>query len=297
MVRRGTADVPHGAEAPGRHTGATDSACRWGDAFLDLAFPPELPLNLEPAMTLKRLIALLAALFASLLAAPSAWCQLELKSEDSWARKIMHYDDSNENLEGITVAKKNPVEDTLEELTYNQHEILVTRRMFQMDSKGRIRNGLIFDGKNNLLGRTEYGFDKWDRIQQERLYTKKGKLVRALLYRYDSGGSPVKPVAYTFDPSNPSSKKMVTTDVEPILPASRNENDYPGIRINTTETGNRAPTNNPFTGIDVGGRGAGGAGGAGAPLLDAPGAGVGAAGNAKPKKKSWIRRLFGGSDD
>ncbi|MEZ5326640.1 MAG: hypothetical protein R3F19_16455 [Verrucomicrobiales bacterium] len=241
-------------------------------------------------MNAKHFLSLCAVTVASLSVASTAWSQLELKSEDSWARKIMHYDDSNENLEGITVAKKNPVDDTLEETTYNQHEIMITRRMFQMDSKGRIRNGLIFDGKKNLLGRTEYGFDKWDRIQQERLYTKKGKLVRALLYRYDSSGSPIKPIAYTFDPSDPSSKKQVTTDVEPILPASRNESDFPGIKIKTTETSNRAPTNNPFKGINVGGDGS-------SPGVGAPGSKPAPAAATKPKKKGFFKRLFGGSEE
>lgn len=241
-------------------------------------------------MTVKIFPSFVATLLMIAFLPCAAWGQLELKSENSWARKIMHYDDDNENLEGITVAKKNPIEDTLEELTYNQHEIIITRRMFQMDSKGRIRNGLIFDGKRNLLGRTEYGFDKWDRIQQERLYTKKGKLVRALLYRYDSGGNPIKPVAYTFDPSNPSSKKRVTTDVEPILPASRHESDYPGIKINTTETGNRAPTNNPFKGINVGDDSAG-------KPVRIPGSSKAEAPAPKKKKKGWLKRLFGGDED
>ncbi|MGK0184422.1 MAG: hypothetical protein ACI9R3_000188 [Verrucomicrobiales bacterium] len=242
-------------------------------------------------MNVKHITSFVAITLASVALSSPAWSQLELKSEDSWARKIMHYDDDNEDLEGITVAKKNPVDDTLEELTYNQHEIIVTRRMFQMDSKGRIRNGLIFDGKKNLLGRTEYGFDKWDRIQQERLYTKKGKLVRALLYRYDTSGSPIKPIAYTFDPSNPSSKKRVTTDVEPILPASRNESDYPGIKINTTETSNRAPTNNPFKGINM-------ENGANSKSLTQGGQDAGQGNQAKPKKKKkgWLKRLFGGED-
>jgi hypothetical protein len=249
------------------------------------------PINISAPMNVKHFLSLCAVTVASLSIVSTSWSQLELKSEDSWARKIMHYDDSNENLEGITVAKKNPVEDTLEETTYNQHEIMITRRMFQMDSKGRIRNGLIFDGKKNLLGRTEYGFDKWDRIQQERLYTKKGKLVRALLYRYDTSGSPIKPIAYTFDPSDPNSKKRVTTDVEPILPASRNESDFPGIKIKTTETSNRAPTNNPFKGINVGDDGA-------SPAVGVPGSKPASpAVGAKPAKKGFFKRLFGGSED
>lgn len=242
-----------------------------------------------------RLTSLLARmLVAGSLVASTGWGQVDL--EDSWARKIMHYDESTGDLDGVTVAKKNPVEDTLEESTFSQHEILITRRVFQMDSQGRIRNGLIFDGKRNLLGRTEYGFDKWDRIEQERLYTKKGKLVRALLYRYDTGGNPVKPIAYTFDPSNPSSKKQITTDVEPILPASRHEDDYPGIKIRTSNTGNRAPTNNPLKGINGGGSG-----------INSGGSIFDTSGNyakpqvkkAKPKKKKrgFLKRLFGGSED
>ena len=250
------------------------------------------PINISASMNVKQhFLFLCAVTMASASVVSTSWSQLELKSEDAWARKIMHYDDANENLEGITVAKKNPVEDTLEESTCSQHEIMITRRLFQMDSKGRIRNGLIFDGKKNLLGRTEYGFDKWDRIQQERLYTKQGKLVRALLYRYDTSGSPIKPIAYTFDPSDPSSKKLATTDVEPILPASRNESDFPGIKIKTTDTSNRVPTNNPFKGINVGD--------GSSPAVGVPGSKpTSAPVSAKPpKKKGFFKRLFGGSED
>ena len=189
----------------------------------------------------------------------------------------MHFDEQNKVLEGVTVAKKSKADMTLEEMTYDRREILVTRRKFQMDTKGRIRNGLVFDGDNNLLGRTEYGFDEWDRIKQERLYTKKGKLVRAVLYRYDAGGNPIKPIAYTFDPSNPSSKRRVAKDIEPLLPASRNESDYPGMKLTTPDMGNRAPSNANLNGL---GRG-------GTQTADKPKP------TPKPKRKSFFRRLFG----
>ena len=216
--------------------------------------------------------------------APQSSGQIDLKSEDSWARKVMHFDEDNKALEGITEARKNPIQNTLEELTYDRRSILVTRRIFQMDSKGRIRNGLIFDGHNNLLGRTEYGFDKWDRIQQERLYTKKGKLVRALLYRYDASGNPTKPIAYTFDPSDPTSKKRVATDVEPVLPQSRHEADFPGIKITAPDMGTRAP-NNSNLGIPIGQSGTGGQ----PRTQDKP-----KKSEPKPKKKGFWRRIFGG---
>lgn len=116
-----------------------------------------------------------------------------------------------------------PSNNALEEMIYENAALLKTRRLFQLDSKDRVRNTLLFDKENNVIGRTEFGFDKENRLVQERRYLKKDKLVRILLHQYDADGQPNRKVCYVPMEEDPSQELKF----EPAQAIE--ESDYPTI--------------------------------------------------------------------
>lgn len=130
----------------------------------------------------------------------------------------------------------------IREETYDKNNVLSAVRVFQLDSKGRLRNGVIYDGRKNPVGSTRYSFDpQTDQPIEEQLFNKDGKLVRRLFYpgalkdpRYAK-----RTVAFSFDPNKPSDLgKVVEGRARPIVPVTQNEDEFePGM-----PTGTAAPT-------------------------------------------------------
>ncbi len=130
----------------------------------------------------------------------------------------------------------------IREETYDKNDVLTAVRVFQTDSKGRLRNGVIYDGRKNPVGSTRYSFDpQTDQPIEEQLFNKEGKLVRRLFYpgalkdpRYAK-----RTVAFSFDPNKPADLgKVVEGKVKPIVPVTQNEDEFePGL-----PTGTAAPT-------------------------------------------------------
>ena len=130
----------------------------------------------------------------------------------------------------------------IREETYDKNDVLTAVRVFQTDSKGRLRNGVIYDGRKNPVGSTRYSFDPLtDQPIEEQLFNKEGKLVRRLFYpgalkdpRYAK-----RTVAFSFDPNKPTDLgKVVEGRAKPIVPVTQNEDEFePGL-----PTGTAAPT-------------------------------------------------------
>lgn len=130
----------------------------------------------------------------------------------------------------------------IREETYDKNDVLSAVRVFQVDTKGRLRNGVIYDGRKNPVGSTRYSFDpQTDQPIEEQLFNREGKLVRRLFYpgalkdpRYAK-----RTVAFSFDPNQPTDLgKVVEGKVKPIIPVTQNEDEFePGL-----PTGTAAPT-------------------------------------------------------
>ena len=130
----------------------------------------------------------------------------------------------------------------IRESTYDKNNILSAVRVFQVDTKGRLRNGVIYDGRKNPVGSTRYSFDpQTDQPIEEQLFNREGKLVRRLFYpgalkdpRYAK-----RTVAFSFDPNKPADLgKVVEGKVKPIVPVTQSEDEFePGL-----PTGTAAPT-------------------------------------------------------
>jgi len=161
---------------------------------------------------------------------------------DVHVRTIYHKDG------GRTVSKKNNGSLILEELTYDNRNVLIMKKRFQLDSKDRVRQGQLLDAADNILARIQYGFDTYGRVEEERMFDTKGNVIRRLLYKYDSNGKRLKPKAYTF---HPNSKKPIPLNPDSVAPTIMTPDingggRIPGVRYEEGEAGFRsAPAVNP----------------------------------------------------
>jgi len=135
-----------------------------------------------------------------------------------------------------TETRKDGDKNEIHESTF-RNNILICKRIFYCDTKGRTRQGVIYDGRMHPMGTILYGYDRTtDQLVEEQQYNKGGKLVRRLFYP----GALKDPkyanryVAFTFDPNDPKSQPVQDT-TQPAVPTRPVESDQdefePGIRI------------------------------------------------------------------
>lgn len=156
----------------------------------------------------------------------------------SWGREVIHYkvnpQNGAEERTGSTESESDPGRNMLTQITKDARGVVIARREFIMDSKGRIRRGAIWDGKGNLQGRTEYGFDTYDRINEERMFHASGRLIRRMLFKYDATSRRLVDKFYTWnqkDPYGPLIESKPGKDDVPLLPVQKSDKQLPGYGI------------------------------------------------------------------
>jgi hypothetical protein len=159
-----------------------------------------------------------------LLMVPAIPCPAEDKRIEAFSRIHYHRDGTR------TESLKDGTGTRIKEKTYNENSVLVFVREFETDRKGRLRNGVIYDGKKNVLGSMYYGYDSaTDQIVEERLFNAKGNIIRRLFYP----GALKDPrfakrfVAFNYDPDNPAAKPVADTkDVKPVRPVEQAQDSF-----------------------------------------------------------------------
>ena len=159
-----------------------------------------------------------------LLMVPALPCPAEDKRIEAFSRIHYHRDGTR------TESLKDGTGTRIKEKTYNENSVLVFVREFETDRKGRLRNGVIYDGKKNVLGSMYYGYDSaTDQIVEERLFNAKGNIIRRLFYP----GALKDPrfakrfVAFNYDPDNPAAKPVADTkDVKPVRPVEQAQDSF-----------------------------------------------------------------------
>ncbi len=128
------------------------------------------------------------------------------------------------------------------ESVFDKNDILCGVRVFNLDDRGRISSGIIYDGRKNIMGCTKNFFDpQTGQMLQEKLYDKLGRNVRVLYYpgALKEARFAKRMVAFNIDPSNPAAApKEVAGIAKPIVPVTKNEDEFePGL-----PQGTAAPT-------------------------------------------------------
>jgi|GEM_PF-1319395 len=156
----------------------------------------------------------------------------------SWGREVIHYKvnarSGAEEKTGSTESESDPAKNLLSQTTKDSRGVIIARREFIMDSKGRIRRGAIWDGRGSLQGRTEYGFDAYDRINEERLFHSSGRLIRRMLFKYDATSRRLVDTFLTWNPKDPYGPLVESApgkDDVPMLPVQKTDKELPGAGI------------------------------------------------------------------
>ena len=127
------------------------------------------------------------------------------------ARTIYHNDG------GRTLSEKNNNTGLLKEDVFDDRNVLILQKRFQVDPKGRTRQGQILDAQGNLVARLEYSFDEFGRMEEERMFDANGHVIRRLLYRYKLNGDRERPVAYTYKPGELTPTRTDASKIAPTI--------------------------------------------------------------------------------
>lgn len=106
----------------------------------------------------------------------------ENREEGIYSRTIIHPDETR------TVSKQDLNNKIREKRTLDKNGILLMRSIFQLNAGGQPINGLVYDGRNRLLYRSEFVYDNASRLQEERVFGADGTPLRRLAYKQDSSG-------------------------------------------------------------------------------------------------------------
>jgi len=124
-------------------------------------------------------------------AAPAAQRVREYREGDVWVRTVLHDNGTR------TVSKKDINTKQMEKKVLNAEDVLVARSIFQIDSEGNFQRGQIFNGRGQLMYVSEFIYDDYGRLMEERVSDGNRRPVRRLVYKYDAFGK-AQPFAINF---------------------------------------------------------------------------------------------------
>ncbi len=103
----------------------------------------------------------------------------ENREEGIYSRTVIHPDETR------TVSKQDINNKVREKRTLDKNGILLMKSIFQLNAGGQPVNGLVYDGRNRLLYRSEFVYDNASRLQEERVFGADGTPLRRLAYKQD----------------------------------------------------------------------------------------------------------------
>lgn len=146
---------------------------------------------------MKKLVVSTLALCLSM-AVVSASNVKEYKQGDVWVRTVIHDDGSR------TVSMKDEKVKEIIKRTYAapregvDGDLLVCESRFEINAKGDYVRGQVKDRQGNLTFVSEFMYDDFDRLLEERITDARGVPVRRLIYKYDQFGK-ARPFAISFE--------------------------------------------------------------------------------------------------
>ena len=122
-----------------------------------------------------------------------------------YSRTVIHPDETR------TVSKQDLNNKFREKRTLDKNGILLMKSIFQLNAGGQPINGLVYDGRNRLLYRSEFTYDTASRLQEERVFSAAGTPVRRLVYKPDRFGK-MKPFALSFSDGRGGARTPAQTE-------------------------------------------------------------------------------------
>jgi hypothetical protein len=110
------------------------------------------------------------------------------------AKSTYHPDNSHSE----TIVNKYTHE--LFESTYNAGGALVSKKHYLLNERGLPTQGHIYDGRGNLIARSQVYFDAYGRATEMRSFNLNGQCYQQVVYEYDARGVPKKPKVVNVNP-------------------------------------------------------------------------------------------------
>lgn len=130
------------------------------------------------------------------------------------ARSTYHPDNSHSE----TVVDKTTNE--LTEATYSAAGVLIAKKHYLLNERGLPTQGHIYDGRGNLVARSQVYFDEFGRAKEMRSFNLQGQCYQQVVYEYGADGKAKTPKVINVDPRAAPSIKPGVIDFTQSTPAA-----------------------------------------------------------------------------
>jgi hypothetical protein len=129
------------------------------------------------------------------------------------AKSTYHPDNSHSE----TIVDKTTNE--LTEATYNAGGALISKKHYLLNERGLPTQGHIYDGRGNLVARSQVYFDEFGRAKEMRSFNLNGQCYQQVLYEYGADGKAKTPKVVNVDPrAAPSIKPGIIDFTQNVAP-------------------------------------------------------------------------------
>lgn len=108
----------------------------------------------------------------------------------------------------------------LTESTFNASGALISKKHYLLNERGLPTQGHIYDGRGNLVARSQVYFDEFGRAKEMRHFNLQGMCYQQIIYEYGSDGKAKKPKVINVDPRAAPSIKPGVIDFTQGVPPS-----------------------------------------------------------------------------
>ena len=130
-----------------------------------------------------------------------------------FARSTYHDDKSH------TESVVDKTTNELTQATYNAGGALISKKHFLLNEQGLPTQGHIYDGRGNLVARSQVYFDEFRRAKEMRSFNLQGQCYQQVIYEYGSDGKAKPPKVINVNPSaTPSIKPGVIDFTQTTAP-------------------------------------------------------------------------------
>jgi hypothetical protein len=95
------------------------------------------------------------------------------------------------------------------EYTYDQRNVLVSKKVYLLNDRGQAMQGNIYDGRDVLKARVSILFDDLGRMIEERMTNLQGEVYQTISFTYDAQGKALPPKSRTYSVKGPDMKPAV----------------------------------------------------------------------------------------
>ncbi|MDB6073136.1 MAG: hypothetical protein JWO89_776, partial [Verrucomicrobiaceae bacterium] len=108
-----------------------------------------------------------------------------------------------------TESTQDPITHEQREFTYDQHNVLVSKKVYLLNERGMTVQGNVYDGRDILKARASFLFDDFGRMIEQRMSNLQGEVYQSILFTYDGKGTPLPPKSRTYNVQAPDMKAAV----------------------------------------------------------------------------------------